>query len=328
MGASYTSSRNEKKSEKGGVKIIRDLVDPSKLPVIVDEQRMERKIRSLQSWIDKLTFPRIFGVWFLIIASFGFIYFYGQTSQSYLWYVANGHPVDNLFDAIYFSFVAATTTGFGDIVPFGSFKVVAVIEVVCGWLLLAAVTTRLISIKQDIIIGELYEISLRNEIAGLRTALRHFRQKMDEFINRLEEGTLNKRSFNDLYRNLASFEENLLRVRTVLPEDDLHGFKKRPEEEDIEILLNSILNSFEKIDELAKTKPSSGFSFNCGTVLKHANASIKICDSIFERVNKSRLLSPDMMEGFSSRKEKLMGSLKAEIERCEKSEVRKMGEDR
>lgn len=328
MGASYTSGRHEKREDKGGVRLIKNFVDPAKIPVIVDEHRMEKRIRGLQSWIDQFTFPRIFGLWFIVIFSFGLFYLYAQTPESYLWYTVGEQKVQKLSDAVYFSFITATTTGFGDIIPFGFFKFLAVIEVVCGWLLLAAVTTRLISFKQDIIIGELYEISLRNEMAGLRTALRHFRQKMDEFISRMEEGHLKKRSFNDLYRNLASFEENLLRIRTLIPEDDVHGFKKRPEEEDIEILLNSILNSFEKIDELAKTKPASGFSFNCGTVLKHTNNSIRICESIFDRADKSRLIRQDIMEGFSLRKEKIMSSLNAEIEKCEKNEVKKMEEDR
>ena len=328
MGASYTSSRHEKKEDKGGVRFIRNFVDQSKIPVIVDEQRMERRIRGLQSWIDKLTFPRIFGVWFFVIFSFGLIYLYAQTPESYLWYAVGEHKVGTLGDAVYFSFITATTTGFGDIIPFGFFKFLTVIEVVCGWLLLAAVTMRLISIKQDIIIGELYEMSLRNEIAGLRTSLRLFRQKMDEFIARLEEGTLKKRSFNDLYRNLASFEENLMRVRTVIPEDAGHDFKKKLEEEDIEILLNSVLNSFEKIDELAKVKSNSEFRLNSGTAIKHISASINICDSIFQRANQSKLLRPEIMEGFSSRKEQLITSLKAEIENCGKNEISEVEESK
>jgi hypothetical protein len=329
VGASYTSSQNGGKDEgRKRARLIKNLVDPAKLPVIVDEHRIERRVRRLQSWIDQLTFPRIFALWFFVIFCFGLVYFYAQTPQSYLWSVLANHRVDNLSDAVYYSFITATTLGYGDIVPLGGFRVLAIAEVVCGWLLLAMLTARLISIKQDIIIGELYEASIRSEITGLRTSLRHFRQKMDEFITHLEEGTLRKRSVNDLYRNLASFEENLIRIRAFIPEEKSRDFKKNPEEEDMEILLNGILNSFEKIDELMRVNIQDDVIWRTESTIGYLKTCLDICESIFIRANKSNLFKPEALEAFNIRKDKVFSSIISEINVAEVSASTKTPENK
>jgi len=298
--------------------MIKNLIDPNKLPVIVDEHRIERRVRRLQSWIDQMTFSRIFFLWFFVIFSFGLVYFYGHTSANELMYASTGSPVDNLGDAIYFSFISATTTGYGDILPIGYFKMLAIIEVVCGWLLLAAVTTRLISVKQDIIIGELYKASLRTEIAGLRTALRLFRQNIDDFMTHLEEGTFKKRSVNDLHRYLASFDENLIRVKAIIPEVGDSDFKKNPEEEDLEILLNAVLTSLEKVDELMKAKVHEDVAWRTETAFDYIKSSMDVCEIIFIRANKLDMFKPEALQRFNSRKGAVFSSLISEMEKHEK----------
>ncbi|MBN2095668.1 MAG: cation:proton antiporter [Candidatus Aenigmarchaeota archaeon] len=295
-----------------GIQFIKHLVDANKLQVIVDEQRMERRVRRLQTWVDKLTFTRIFALWFFVIFSFGLIYFYGQTPENSLIY-QNGGSVNNLMDTIYFSFISATTTGYGDILPFGLFKILAIIEVVCGWLLLAAVTTRLISVKQDIIIGELYKASLRSEISGLRTALRLFRQNIDDFIIRMEEGALKKRSLNDLSRYLASFEENLLRVKLIIPKDNEDGFRTAPEEEDLEILVNSAMNSFEKLLELINTNHRETLDWRTESAMNRIKVSVQIGEDIFKLADRSGFFKPEFMKGLNERRESIISEIRSKV---------------
>src|SRR3989338_5860868 len=114
------------------------------------------KKRKVSNWLDKLTFPRIFLLWILIIVSFGLIYYFLQSSSSYLLSPSTESTVSEIKDTVYFSFITATSTGFENIIPFGKLKWVAIIEVITGLLLLAVVTSKLVSIKQDIILNELY----------------------------------------------------------------------------------------------------------------------------------------------------------------------------
>ncbi len=86
--------------------------------------------------------------------------------------------INNLPDSIYFSFVTATTTGFGDFLPQGWFKLIVIAEVICGLLLLALVTSKLVSIKQDILLKEIYDMSFYERINRLRSGLLLFRQNL------------------------------------------------------------------------------------------------------------------------------------------------------
>src|SRR3989338_7814030 len=106
--------------------------------------------RKISVWLDKLTFTRILLLWIILIALFGIAYHFFENNDANLLYSADKTMVQKLTDTIYFSFVASTTTGFGDIIPNGWFKIISTIEVICGLLLLALVTSKLISIKQDV----------------------------------------------------------------------------------------------------------------------------------------------------------------------------------
>ncbi len=117
------------------------------------------KKRRFSVWIDKVSFLHILLIWILVVIGFGFIYYFFQSSTSFLFGIEQQRAVSEIKDAIYFSVVAATTTGFGDIVPFGKFKIVVIFEIICDLLLIAIVTSKLISIKQDTILNELYESS-------------------------------------------------------------------------------------------------------------------------------------------------------------------------
>ena len=123
--------------------------------------------KGLNTWLDKLTFFKIFLIWTSVIVIFGLIYFFFTTTRAFLFYTTSNSTVDQVLDAIYFSFITATSTGYGDIVPSGVFKIITIFEVVFGLLLLAFVTSRLISIKQDIILTEIYEISFNEKINRL-----------------------------------------------------------------------------------------------------------------------------------------------------------------
>ena len=103
--------------------------------------------------LDKIKFYQILLFWFFLIFLFGVIYYFflGRLGADLVSTVSK-QPITKATDAVYFSFITATSTGFGDIIPIGFFKVMAIAEVTLGLLLLALVTSKLVSIKQDIIL--------------------------------------------------------------------------------------------------------------------------------------------------------------------------------
>jgi potassium channel LctB len=82
-----------------------------------------------------------------------------------------GHDVGGLFTALYFSFVTATSVGFGDIVPLGAARAVAIAEAVVGLLVFGAVVSKLVSRRQEEVVGEIHRIAFEDRLGRVQTSL-------------------------------------------------------------------------------------------------------------------------------------------------------------
>jgi len=198
-----------------------------------------------RAWIDSLTFTRIFTVWVAVVILFGLIYHFNTTENSYLSFTKTGNYVDKVQDTVYFSFITATTTGFGDIAPNGYFKFISIIEVILGLLLLALVTSKLVSIKQDLLLGEIFEISFKERINRLRSSLLLFRQNISRQMSRKSD---------DSRAQLFMLKETLNEIYAILPNEKQ---VRKIGSTDLEILLNSMILSFEKLRDYLKKRPAN-----------------------------------------------------------------------
>lgn len=204
----------------------------------------------LNFWFNKITFPRILLFWLCIVFVFGLMYHFMRNGESFLYNNFIDTEVTNLKDAIYFSFVTATTTGFGDIVPIGFFKVIAIFEVVIDLLMVALVTSKFISIKQDIILDEMYEISFFEQVNRMRSSLLLFRQNLGVLMADADDGSIRPSQVNEVEVYLNSMSDTVLDITMLIDKPEGSHFVKRIEALDLEILLNSINQSLEKLDEL------------------------------------------------------------------------------
>src|SRR3989338_10426959 len=177
------------------------------------------------TWIDKLTFLHILLMWVSSVFIFGLAYFFFSSTHSFLLYSHEQIPVNKLTDMIYFSFVTATSTGFGDIIPRGWFKIMAVSEVVFGLVLLAFVTSKLVSLKQDVILEEIYDISFKERINRLRSALLLFRQHLSGVIEKVENSTISKREVADTYIFISPLEDTLHEIINLIGKEENHFTK-------------------------------------------------------------------------------------------------------
>jgi hypothetical protein len=78
-----------------------------------------------------------------------------------------GKPVGN----IYFSFVTATSIGFGDLLPLGPARVLAVVEGTAGLLLFGSVVTKLVSNRQKQAIEEIHLQTFESRRGRVQTNL-------------------------------------------------------------------------------------------------------------------------------------------------------------
>lgn len=268
------------------------------------------KSRGFNTWLDKLTFFRIFLIWATIIVIFGFVYYFFADNHSFLFYNPRNNTVRGALDSIYFSFITATSTGYGDILPSGFFKVISIFEVIFGLMLLAFVTSKLISIKQDVILSEVYEISFNEKINRLRSSLLVFRQNLSRIINKVEDNSVRKREINDIYIYISSFEDTLNEIKSLIGTSSQNYFKKVLDPLNTELLFNSVLNSFEKLNELITILNEAKSDWRRDITLDLINRCISLNDALFAKFNSSKNLAEKNIIDLNSQKHKIIEMIK------------------
>jgi hypothetical protein len=198
---------------------------------------------TVKNWLDKLRFSYIFLVWFGIVSLYGLIYYYFSSPTNHLFDTISRTISTSLWEALYFSFVTATTTGFGDLVPMGHFKIISVAEVISGLLLLAIVTSKFVSIKQDQIMKELYDISLHEKISRLRSSLFLYKQHLNRLSSNAIDGNFKTVDLKNLGMYFRNYEDVLVESLTlILSDDDSDSLV----DVDLDLLTKSIINSATK----------------------------------------------------------------------------------
>ncbi len=269
--------------------------------------------KSMKIWTDKLSFLHIFVFWIILIITFGGMYFFLSNDTSFLFYPALGLHVSDIKDSVYFSFVAATTTGFGDIVPLGWFKVISVLEVIFGLLLLAVVTSKLVSIKQDAILSEVYELSFNERINRLRSSLLVFRQNLDRTISKIEEGSIKRREINNLYVYISSFEDALKETFSLITRNEVHQFVKNIDAVNTQLIFNSILSSFEKVHELLSSMTEANLEWRSEINKNFVNGCLNINENLFAELNKSTMILKQTLQDLNARRSEVVSKIKEEL---------------
>lgn len=260
--------------------------------------------KKITNLLDRLSFFHILLLWCSILIAFGFLYVLATGEQTYLLHTATQQPVHSILDSIYFSFITATSTGFGDIVPIGWFKIIAIIEVICGLILLTFVTFKLVALKQDIILREIYEISLHEKIHRVRSSLLLFRQQIHRLMEKAEERLLSKKEMADLHIPLASLQEILFDLTPFLGKTRHHDFTKTIDPVSMELIGNSILQSFERLLELLKVADHLYIKWKQEQTLVAIEKCLLANEQFFQTLPGSGILSGERIKPILERQER------------------------
>ncbi len=204
--------------------------------------------------IESLSFKKIFLVWITIIIAFGLIF-------SFLEHASPGNGLEGLsseslteviLNSIYFSFITATSTGFGDITPLGISRLISVIEAVTGLLMFGIVISKLVSFKQETILKEIYDISFEEKVNRLRSALYLPRSDMDNLLHRFSEGKTPRGASEHLWSAMNSVNEALMEIQrvTCIKHSRKREFVKSVGSFQMELILNSMNLTLNKLNEL------------------------------------------------------------------------------
>lgn len=124
--------------------------------------------------IDSQPTSRLFLFWLAMSLVFGLAYWAaGLVHHSGLY--EEGQRLDGslhgLVSALYFSFVTVTSVGYGDVLPRGIARAMAIVEAVSGLLIFGAVVSKFVSRRQDQVVAEIHRITFEERIDRILTNL-------------------------------------------------------------------------------------------------------------------------------------------------------------
>ena len=275
--------------------------------------------------IDKLSFLDIFLIWLGIVIFFGVIFYIISIiggKSSYLLYTPEMKIITDLKTCIYFSFITAIGAGFGSITPIGLCRIIATLEAVGALLILAMITSKLVSVKQGIILNEVYELSFNEKISRLRSSLLLFRQNLSRVITRIDDRTIKKREIGEIYVYLSSFEDILNEINSLFSKER-NEFAKSIDATNTELILNSVLSSFEKLNETIIVINQNNLEWKRDITLAFINKCIALDEELFSNIQTSRRLLDKIINELILRKKDVISHINTGISASTSIEIEK-----
>jgi potassium channel LctB len=224
---------------------------------------------------------QLVGFWLGIIIFFGVVYWTAGIGMG--WGLQAGDTVvkpdlDGLGTAIYFSFVTALSIGYGDVIPLGPLRVLAVTEGIAGLLIFGCVISKLVSRRQEELVEEIHRTTFEDRLDRVRTNL-HLVLSDLEAIDQIkrEDSALPGLVLKRLESTERVFTGELKTIH-----DLLYRTRLLPEEDALESLLANLTLCLTALIDLLNTQPqrSAGLDADLKTISHLAN---EICGECVPR---------------------------------------------
>ena len=144
-----------------------------------------------------------------------------------------GHGAAELLEAVYFSFVTGLSIGFGDIVPVGLVRVLAVLQGAACLLIFGVIISKLVSRRQDELIAEIHRIAFEDRLGRVRTNLHLVVKEIQEIAELCRDGSAPSSAVVTRIESAAAIFAGELRA--------VHDLLYRPQTAPGEDVLESIL---------------------------------------------------------------------------------------
>lgn len=247
-------------------------------------------MNKIQNFFDKITFKQTFIFWICFIFVFGVMYFVLSFSESNSVLYGGEKLSHNLFgflEAQYYSFITGLSASqfYGDFLSKGWSRFLAVFETLCGLLLFGVLITKLVSVKQERILEEIYGISFDEKIHRIRYAFYLFRVEVNKLLGFLDG--FSRKPFSILSL-ISSFNIALQDTYDLVCVNN--DFAKNVDAVRLELLIVGIERSFLKLSILLKKLESKNISWRNEDTLQKIRSvidvSIKLSSQIkFDNVN-------------------------------------------
>jgi ion channel len=244
------------------------------------------------SWLEAvagLSLERLIVLWLSMIVVFGVIYWVAgvgmgmglQTGRDLVKADAQGFVT-----AIYFSFVTALSIGYGDVVPLGFFRIVAIVEGAAGLLIFGCVISKLVSRRQEELTDEIHRTTFEDRLDRVRTNLHLVFSDFGSLQQlQAEQGVVTELVLRRLESTVRVFRGELRAVH-----DLLYRCRVMPDEETMESLLANLIICLQSLADIDDALPSRSANLN-GGLKSIANLSKDICGECVPHV-----YAPDLKE--------------------------------
>jgi Ion channel len=201
---------------------------------------------------------QLIGFWVALIICFGFVYWIAGLSMGSG--LKSGDAMVHtdlagLGSAIYFSFVTALSIGYGDIIPVGPLRIVAVIEGIAGLLVFGCVISKLVSRRQEELTEEIHHTTFEERLDRVRTNLHLVFSDLGTVQQlQAENGPVGDQIVRRLESTVRVFRGELHTIH-----DLLYRSRVAPDEESLESLLANLLICLQSLAEL-KTRANQEYA--------------------------------------------------------------------
>jgi len=250
----------------------------------IHQQRLARRL----SWLEMVAnwpLERLVGFWLGMILIFGVIYWLAGIGMG--WGLQAGssvvHPdVSGLATSIYFSFVTALSIGYGDVIPVGPLRILAVIEGIAGLLVFGCVISKLVSRRQEELTAEIHRTTFEDRLDRVRTNLHLVFSDLGSVQQlQTEQGALPHQVLRRLESTVRVFRGELQTIHDLLYRSNIE-----PDEETLESILANLLICLQSLVELSESCPEeNGESATLDAALRAiGNLAREICGECVPRV--------------------------------------------
>lgn len=199
---------------------------------------------------------RLLLIWLGMVVGFGGAYWIASalTGRALL---AGGEPVaptwDGLVTAIYFSFVTATSVGYGDVVPLGLARGLAIAEAAAGLLLFGCVISKLVSRRQEELIEEIHRTTFEEKLGLVRTNLHLVLSELQAIAAMCADPRVSAERVHPRVESaVLVFASELRSIH-----DLLYHPKQVPDEQVLEALLANLAAALRELCDLLTCLPAS-----------------------------------------------------------------------
>jgi Ion channel len=207
-------------------------------------------------FIERRSPAHLFLAWLAMIVLCSLAYWLaGFTAHDGL--LSGGRHLDasphNLLVALYFSFVTATSVGYGDVVPLGLVRALAIAEAVAGLLIFGAVVAKFVSRRQDELVQEIHRVTFAERLERVQTSLHLVLSEIQAIAALCDGGAIRpERMTTRLESTALVFASELRAVH-----DLLYRPRWAPEEAILDAILATLAAALRELRDLLACLPAA-----------------------------------------------------------------------